>query len=166
MSKQIKIERTPNPGMLLNNKFYIDGAAYPGDVVVGYAEKHCPLRWVNIQDIDFVHVKLAEEVGKTENSYIPCHPPLLTSAIVAMKRKNGRFIIIAGSVPPTGDRIKAHVLNERELHKGKLVDSYLTLAKTLEKATALEMSQIGSLSQMAANVRKQQKEQLEKFKDL
>lgn len=165
MSKKapVKIHRAPDPSMLLNNKLYIDGVAYPGDVIVGYAEKHSPLRWIEVKDINIVHVTLKEEVGKTENSYIPCHPPLLCKETVAMKRKDGSIIIIAGSIPPYVERVKAHLLHERDLFKGKLHDTYLLLARQMEGMTA---DKISSLSQMAHDIQIKQKEQLAQYEDL
>lgn len=161
--KAVRIQRTPDPGLLLKNKLYIDGIAYPGDVIVGYAEKHSPLRWIDVADILQTHAKLNEEVSKTEDSYIPCHPPLLCSNIVALKRKNGKYIIIAGSIAPHTRKVKAHVLHERELYKGKMYDTYLLVAKQMESVAGGEIS---SLSEMAANVLKAQKAQLAEFDDL
>lgn len=112
--------RARGSAALAVNKFVLDGTSYPGDVVVGWAERHTPIRWCDPKDVDTDQI-----------NYLPCKPALKTTnptpGVVAIKRKSGKLILLCGHIDLRVP-FKAHVFNENQLTKGKLADS-LTLAR-------------------------------------
>lgn len=113
---------------LVVNKFVLDGVSYPGDVVIGWAERHTPIRWCKPEDVITDHLSF----------YLPCKPALKTAnpipGVVAIKRKDGKLILLCGNIDLRFP-FKAHIFNENQLTKGKLLDS-LQLAKVWDNGGA------------------------------
>lgn len=125
--------RAPAGSAVVVNKFILDGNTFPGDVVVGFALAHCPMQWVETGLVDM-----------QQTGYLPCKPALRSRDVVVVKRKNGMYIVLAGTISRLDPKFKARVLKEHQLYKGALAEKHLALAQFMEGMTPQEMSAVST----------------------